>query len=234
MNTTTVPTLEEMLEAGVHFGHQTRKWNPKMNQFIFDAREGVHIINLEATYRQLQEALKFIKDKITPQTPVIVVGTKRQAAPVIKRIAVKKGLHYVINRWPGGLITNFENIRKPIQTYQELVEATSDTKQLEKLPTRRRYQLLKERDRHAKVYEGLVGLEHPPELLIVVDPRREQTAVQEARKKGIPTIGIVDTNTDPTLVDIPIPANDDALRSIELLLESLANAVVKAQQVPTK
>lgn len=228
----TMPTLEAMLEAGVHFGHQTRQWNPKMKKYIFDAREGVHIIDLEKTYAQLEMALDFIVKNVTPESRVVLVGTKRQASPIVKAVAQANALHYVVNRWPGGLITNFSQLIDPINGFAELIQITNDETKLGAMSAKQKFQTLKERDRRAKVFEGLVGMEKYPDLLIVVDPRREHTAIHEAHLLGVPTIAIVDTNTDPGTVEFPIPANDDAIRSIGLILQALATTV--SQTIKTK
>ena len=229
MPTNTMPSLEQMLEAGVHFGHQTRRWHPRMKKFIFDAREGIHIINLEETYKQLENVIEVLSEKSAAGEQIVFVGTKKQAAPVVKRIAEETGIHYVINRWPGGLMTNFDNIRHAIERYQELDEFTKDEAKTKTVSTKEKFLRIKERDRLGKVVEGLRGLETPPTVLVIIDPRKESTAVSEAKKAHAVTIGIVDTNTDPNLVDFPIPANDDALKSIELILTALAD-VVKASR----
>jgi len=227
MATTTLPSLEEMLEAGVHFGHQTNKWHPGMKKFIFDAREGIHVINLEDTYSQLEKAFDFIAAHIrtTPNPQIVFIGTKRQAAPVVREKAIEAGVFHVTNRWPGGLITNFNELKRAIKHYNELGQVMKDAKQMEALTTKNRYATIKEHTKLGVIFEGVSGLTKPPTLLVIIDPRREKTAINEARLKNIPTIGIIDTNTDPSLVDLPIPANDDALKSIELILGSISKTV---------
>lgn len=222
-----LPTLEEMLEAGVHFGHQTNKWHPAMKKYIFGEREGIHIINLDDTHAKLNEALEYISSHVTngKKDGIVLIGTKRQAAPVVKDKAVSVGVHYIINRWPGGLITNFKEITKAIGHYNELCAKINDHTEFEKHSTRDRFAILKEKTKRGEIFGGISTLTAPPSLLVIVDPRREKTALNEARLKGIPTIGIVDTNTNPGLVDFPIPANDDALKSIELIIGALSNAI---------
>lgn len=225
MATNTIPSLEEMLEAGVHFGHQTRRWHPRMKKFIFDAREGIHIINLEQTYKQLEQVIALIEEKVKNGEEVLFIGTKKQAAPVVKRIATEAGIHYIVNRWPGGLMTNFDHIHRAIESYEELAKTTNDEAALKKVSTKDKFLMIKERERLGKMVEGLSGLKQPPTLLVIVDPKKEATAVAESRKARATLVGIVDTNTDPHLVDYPIPANDDALKSIELILTAIANVV---------
>jgi small subunit ribosomal protein S2 len=218
----TLPSLEEMYEAGVHFGHRTRRWHPKMKPFIYGIKEGVHLINLEKTYSQLEKALDLInRSEKEDLKPILLVGTKRQAAMVVKKLAQEHSLPYITDRWPGGLITNFDSIKKTIQRYIDIVAKIADTKVMAGLNNKSKFELLKEKARLEKVVGGLVQIEREPRLIILVDPKREKTAVHEARITNTKTIAIVDTNTDPSLVDIAIPANDDALRSIELILNSL-------------
>ena len=224
MAKTTLPTLEEMMAAGVHFGHRTRQWNPKMGKYIFGTLEGIHIIDLEKTYEQLENAIKFLEEKDPEKATIVFVGTKRQAAPVIAQIAGETGAYYITDRWPGGLITNFDNIRKAIEHYEELITQKEDTEKFEKLNNKDRFALLKEIDRLGKIFGGLRGLNRKPNILIIIDPRREKTALLEAQKGKATTISMVDTNSDPTGIDCPIPANDDALRSIETVLRPLADA----------
>ncbi|NTV30813.1 30S ribosomal protein S2 [candidate division WWE3 bacterium] len=234
MATNTIPSLEEMLEAGVHFGHQTRRWHPRMKKFIFDAREGIHIINLEETYKRLEAAVELIEDRVKKGEQVLFIGTKKQAAPVVKRIAEESGINYIVNRWPGGLMTNFDNIHRAILRYEELVKVTENPEALKVFSTKDKFLMIKERERLGKVVEGLKGLTTPPTLLVIVDPKKESTAVSESRKAKATLVGIVDTNTDPHLVDYPIPANDDALKSIELILTAIANVIKSTRDTAAK
>ena len=221
-----LPTLEEMATAGVHFGHRTRQWNPKMEEYIYDVLDGIHLINLEKTQAQLQQAIDFLVVEKAGQKNVVFVGTKRQAAPIIRRVAENTNSYYVADRWPGGLITNFKSVGDAIRSYEELSAKMEDPIYLETLSSKEKSVILKKLERLNKIFAGLKGLTQPPDIIIAVDPRRERTAIAEAKLKGLTTIGIVDTNTDPSLVDYPIPANDDALKSIELILNTLANTLL--------
>lgn len=227
-----LPTLEEMLEAGVHFGHPTRKWNPRMAPYIYGAREGIHIIDLTTTQEKLSEAVKFLQKIATTQQPILFVGTKRQAAPVIRQQAQRAKVFYSSERWIGGLLTNFENVRKTIARLEELDQLLADTdnKEVDNLNLRQKYQLLKEREKLEKIAGGLRGLTEPPAVLCIVDPKREQVAVHEANLKEIPIIALADTNANPDSIDYPIPGNDDSLRSIELIVKSLADAIIEARK----
>lgn len=221
-----LPSLEEMLTAGVHFGHQTRKWNPKMAPYIYTAREGIHVIDLAITQKKLQEAADFLQKIANSSGPILFVGTKRQAAPVIKEQAQRANIFYSSERWIGGLITNFKNIRKTIARLEELDEILADTEQVKNLSTRKKYELIKEQEKLEKIAGGLRGLTEPPAALFIVDPKREKTAVHEAQLKNVPIIALLDTNTDPTNIDYPVPGNDDALRSIELITKTLADVII--------
>ena len=183
MSHPSLPTLEEMLEAGAHFGHQTNKWHPAMKKFIFDVREGIHIINLEDTYQRLDAALEYISQHAggDKKGGIVFIGTKRQAAPVVQEKAKAAGVHYVINRWPGGLITNYKEIKKAIAHYNELGEYMNDRDEFEKNSTRDRFAISKERTKLGEIFEGISTLTDAPSLLVIVDPRREKTALNEAR-----------------------------------------------------
>lgn len=231
MATLSIPTLEEMIEAGVHFGHRTSRWHPKIQPFIFGAREGVHIINLEETYKQLEQATTFLSEQAKNKANIVFVGTKRQAAAIVQKTAQEANVYYITHRWPGGLITNFQNIHKKILVYEEL---TDKQEKDERISSRDKYLLLKNLEQSEKLIGGLIGLTNPPDIIILVDPKREKTAVHEAKITNTPTVGIVDTNTDPTLIDYPIVANDDSLRSIELILDTLAKAVKSGTKANTK
>ncbi|MCA9391919.1 30S ribosomal protein S2 [candidate division WWE3 bacterium] len=222
---TKLPTLEEMMEAGVHFGHRTRQWNPKMSEYIYGKLEGIHIINLEKTQEKLQQAVDLLSESLDKDATIVFVGTKRQAAPVVKAVAEDAGVFYITERWPGGLVTNFKTIQSAVKKYEELLEKINDKAYMESVSTKQKYILLKEAERQGKIFKGLQGLEKKPDVLVVIDPRREKTAIAEARKANLPIISIVDTNTDPDMVTHPIPANDDALRSIELILNTLGDSI---------
>lgn len=225
-----LPTLEEMLEAGVHFGHQTKKWNPQMAPYIYTAREGIHVIDLAITQEKLQEAVDFLQKITQSGKPILFVGTKRQAAPVIKEQAQRANVFYSSERWIGGLITNFQNIRKTIARLEELDRVLADAEQVKDLSTRKKYVLIKEQEKLEKIAGGLRGLTEPPATLFVVDPKREQTPVHEADLKEIPVVALLDTNTDPTGIDYPIPGNDDAIHSIELVTKTLADAIIEVRE----
>jgi len=220
-----LPTLQELADAGVHYGHRTRRWHPKMDEFIYDSREGIHIIDLPKTLDRLERAATFLQEQTKNGAQVLIVGTKRQAAETVEKLAQDNGIRHITVRWPGGLLTNFDNIKKTIRRYEELADQLKSKTRLDELSTRDKYRLIKEKDRLHKIVGGLVGMEKRPDLIIVIDPRREKTAVAEARKTHTPTIGIIDTNGDPGEVDYPIPGNDDALKSIEVLLGTLISAI---------
>ncbi len=225
-----LPTIEEMVEAGVHFGHRTRQWNPKMAKNIFGKREGIHILNLEITLKQLETAVDYLDKQKANDPTLIFVGTKRQAVPVVKVAADLCGAHYITDRWPGGLITNFDNIHKAIDHYNEIIATIADEKAFNSFPAKKRFELTKEKERLDKIFGGLTKLHNRPDILIVIDPKREKTAILEAKKNKAVIIGIVDSNTDPGIVTYPIAANDDALKSIELILTTLATAFKKSNK----
>lgn len=225
-----LPTLEEMLEAGVHFGHQTKKWNPRMAPYVYTAREGIHVIDLAITREKLGEAVEFLQKTAAEDKPILFVGTKRQAAPVIREQAQRANVFYSSERWIGGLITNFKNIRKSIAHLEELDETLADAEQVKSLSTRKKYELVKEQEKLTKIGGGLRGLTEPPAAIYVIDPKREQTALHEAQLKEIPVVALLDTNTDPSDIDYPIPGNDDGLRSIELITKTLADAIIESSQ----
>ncbi len=222
---TTLPTLEDLAQAGVHFGHRTRQWNPKMQEYIYGVLDGVHIIDLEKTLNALKEATEYLSKRKKENATIVIVGTKRQAAPVVKSLAQEAGLFYVTERWPGGLITNFDNIHEAIVRYEELIKQMEDKEYVDSLTTKQKYINLKEIERSSKLFGGLKGITQKPDTLIVVDPRREKSAVHEANITDTPVVAIVDTNTNPQEVTYPIPGNDDALKSIEILLTTLVNAL---------
>lgn len=220
-----LPTIEELAEAGVHFGHRTRQWNPKMKPFIYGVREGIHIVNLEKTLDQLKACTEFINEASKAGACVVIVGTKRQAAPVVREVAQKAGVHFIAERWPGGLITNFDNIKKAIDHYDELRTQLANTEAVKTMGAKKKFALIKEVERLGKIFAGLVGIKTAPNLIVVVDPRREKTAVAEARRSKAKIVGIVDTNTDPSVVDYPVAANDDAIKSVEIVLTAITQAI---------
>ncbi len=228
-------TMKELLEAGVHFGHQTRRWNPKMKQYIFGARNGIYIIDLQKTSRKLREALAFVCEIGAKGGTVLFVGTKRQAQerqaqePVVEESARCK-MHYVDQRWLGGTLTNFMTIRKRINRLREL-EELADTDGKSDLTKKELARLEKEHGRLAKSLSGIKEMNRLPQALFVVDTNKERIAVAEAKKLGIPVIAIVDTNSDPDPIDYPIPGNDDAIRAIRLFTSRFADALIESRAV---
>lgn len=225
-----LPTLQELLEAGVHFGHRTKKWNPKMKPFIYTAREGIHVVDLSITKACLREAYLFTRQKSKEGVPILFIGTKRQAASVVKREAERAKVSYVTERWIGGLFTNFENIKKMSERLTELDEILSSKDQTKNLGTKEKFDLKRKKQRLEKLIGGLRGLNKLPGLLFIVDPKKETTAVSEAVRMGIPMVALLDTNADPTNIDYPIPGNDDALRSIDLIVKTIADSVIEGSE----
>ena len=221
-----VISMKQLLEAGVHFGHQTRKWNPKMKQYIFTARNDIHILNLEDTSKQIDEAYVFIKEKVLAGANVLYVGTKK--GEIVKQEAERANMFYVSSRWLGGTLTNFTTIRKRIDRMNKLnqMETLGD---FDLLPKKEVIKLKAERDKLEKNLGGIKDMTSIPGLMIIVDPSTEHIAVQEAKRLGIPTVGIVDTNSNPDDVDVCIPANDDASGSVKLILSALTDAILEAK-----
>ena len=221
-------TIKELLEAGVHFGHQTRRWNPKMKDYIFGERNGIYIIDLQKTHRLLQDALQFVENLGAQGKTVLFIGTKRQAKEAVVEEAQRCGMPYVTERWLGGLLTNFTTVRRSLDRMREL-ETTLNSAletQRERLTKKELAKLDKERQKLAKNLTGIKSMKTVPDAVFVIDTRREAIAVAEARKLRIPVIGVVDTNVDPDEVDVPIPGNDDALRAIRLFSSRMADAIL--------
>ncbi len=221
-------TIKELLEAGVHFGHQTRRWNPKMKDYNFGERNGIYIIDLQKTHRLLQDALQFVENLAAQGKTVLFVGTKRQAKEAVVEEAQRCGMPYVTERWLGGLLTNFTTVRRSLDRMREL-ETTLNSAletQRERLTKKELAKLDKERQKLAKNLTGIKSMKTVPDAVFVIDTRREAIAVAEARKLRIPVIGVVDTNVDPDEVDVPIPGNDDALRAIRLFSSRMADAIL--------
>jgi small subunit ribosomal protein S2 len=216
--------MKELLEAGVHFGHQTKRWNPKMKDFIFGERNGIYIIDLQKTHRLLQDALQFVRDLAAQGRTLMFVGTKRQAQEAIAEEAQRAGMPYVNERWLGGLLTNFVTVRKSLDRLKELELVSSDGR-AEGLTKKELARLDKERRKLEQNLRGIKGMKAAPDAVFVIDTRKEAIAVREARKLKIPVVGIVDTNCDPDEVDYVIPGNDDALRAIRLFAGRIADAV---------
>ena len=222
--------MKQLLEAGVHFGHQTRRWNPKMRPFIFAERNGIHIIDLAQTVSRLDAALAFVGDTIRRGDSILFVGTKKQAQETVSTEAERSGQHYVNNRWLGGMLTNFTTIKRRIQRLEAL-EARRDAGEFERLTKKEAGKLTEEITKLNTVLGGIRKMRRVPGALFVIDPHREAIAVSEARRLEIPIVAMTDTNCDPDLIDWVIPANDDAIRSVKLICSKVADAVLDAQQL---
>ena len=226
-------SMKALLEAGVHFGHQTRRWNPKMAKFIFGTRNKIHIVDLQKTVKELKKAYKFVRDSVIEGKTVLFVGTKKQAQAPLKEEALRCGAFFVCDRWLGGTLTNFETIKKSIARLNELNRMKADGL-LALLSKKEASQREKELFRLEKSLEGIKDMKEYPGLLFVVDPSEETTAVAEARKLKIPVVAICDTNCDPDLVDYPIPGNDDAIRAVKLFCSIVADAVLEGKGLVNK
>ena len=224
-----VITIKQLLEAGVHFGHHTRRWNPKMAEYIFTERNGIYIIDLQKTVKKFEEAYMFVRDIAAQGGNILFVGTKKQAADSIKEEAQRCGMYYVNVRWPGGMMTNFKTIKKSIARLNSLTKMQEDGT-FELLPKKEVAAKQKEIFDLEKNYGGIKDMDTLPDAVVIVDPRKEKNAVLEAKKLGIPVIAIVDTNCDPDDADYVIPGNDDAIRAIKLIASVIADAVIEAKQ----
>src|SRR5947209_8113367 len=224
-----VATLRRLLEAGVHFGHQTSRWNPKMRPYIFTARNGIHIIDLQKTVKLLDEALDFVKGVAAQGRPVLFVGTKKQAQETIQTEAARCGMFFVNRRWMGGMLTNFSTVKKRIERLQEL-RKMQQVGQLELLPKKEAKKLQDELDRLMYHFDGIADMKRLPGAVYVVDPRKEHIAVTEANRLKIPIVAITDSNCDPDLIQHVIPGNDDAIRAVKLLTAKIADACLEGRQ----
>ena len=224
-----VVAMKQLLEAGVHFGHQTRRWDPKMAEYIFQARNGIHIIDLQKTSKKLDEAYKFIKEQSEEGKTVLFVGTKKQAHECIKEAPEKCNMYYVDQRWLGGMLTNFKTIEGRIQRLKDL-ETMQEDGTFEVLPKKEVSGLKNEMEKLEKNLGGIKDMKEMPGVMFVVDPKKERIAILEARKLGIPVVGLVDTNCNPEDVDYAIPGNDDAIRAVKLIADVIANAVIEGRQ----
>ena len=224
-----VVAMKQLLEAGVHSGHQTRRWDPKMAEYIFQARNGIHIIDLQKTSKKLDEAYAFLKEQAEAGKTVLFVGTKKQAQECVKEAAEKCGMYYVNQRWLGGTLTNFSTIRKRIGRLLELEKMQEDGT-FEVLPKKEVILLKKEMEKLEKNLGGIKEMTEVPGVMFIVDPKKEKIGILEARKLGIPVIGLVDTNCNPQDVDYAIPGNDDAIRAVKLIADCMANAVIEGKQ----
>ena len=224
-----VVSMKKLLEAGVHFGHQTRRWNPKMDKYIFTERNGIYIIDLQKTATQIEDAYTTIRDIVADGGEVLFVGTKKQAQDAIEQEAKRSGQYYVANRWLGGMLTNFDTIRKSIDKLKRYEQMEEDGT-FDLLPKKEVLQYQKEMDKLEKNLGGIKEMDKLPDVIFVVDPGEESIAVHEARILGIPVVAIVDTNCDPDEVELAIPGNDDAIRAVKLITSVMADAVVEANQ----
>ena len=223
-----VVSLAQLLESGVHFGHQTRRWNPKMSPYIYTARNGVHIIDLVQTAQLMEEAYNYLRLASEQGKRVLFVGTKRQAAGIIAQEALRCGAFYVNQRWLGGMMTNWMTIKTRVERLKEL-ERRQDTGALDLLPKKEAAMLRRELEKLQKYLGGIRGMRKVPDIVVIVDQRREYNAVRECQKLNVPIVSLLDTNCDPDTVDIPIPANDDAIRSIKLIVGRLADAIYEGR-----
>ena len=224
-----VVAMKQLLEAGVHFGHQTRRWDPKMAEYIFQARNGIHIIDLQKTSKKLDEAYAFVKEQAEEGKTVLFVGTKKQAQECMKEAALKGGMFYVDQRWLGGMLTNFGTIQKRIQRLKDL-EAMEQDGTFDVLPKKEVILLKKEMEKLERNLGGIKEMNELPGVIFLVDPKKERIAILEAKKLGIPVVGLVDTNCNPEEVDYAIPGNDDAIRAVKLIADVMANAVIEGKQ----
>lgn len=223
-------TMKQLLEAGVHFGHQTRRWNPKMSSYIFTARNGIYIIDLQKTLNMFENAYNFVRDSVAEGAKVLFVGTKKQAKESIEQEAMRCGMFYVNHRWLGGTLTNFATIRRSIDKLKEL-ESMRDAGFFQNLTKKEAIKLERKIEKLDRNLKGIKNMERLPDIVWVVDPKKEYNAVRESRKIGIPIVAIVDTNCDPDEIDYVIPGNDDAIRAVKLLTSKIADAVMEGQHL---
>ena len=224
-----VISMKQLLEAGVHFGHQTRRWNPKMARFIFTERNGIYIIDLQKTVKKIEEAYSFIREVAETGKPILFVGTKKQAQDAIKEEAERAGMYYVNERWLGGMLTNHKTIKGRIDRLIQLEKMQEDGT-FDVLPKKEVIQLMNEKEKLEKYLNGIKEMPELPGAIFIVDPRKERIAVKEAHTLGIPVVSIVDTNCDPDEIDFPIPGNDDAIRAVKLIASTISQAVIEAKQ----
>jgi small subunit ribosomal protein S2 len=229
------PSLQQLLEAGVHFGHQTRRWNPKMRRFIFAERNGIHIIDLQKTLRQLELAQKLVREVVLRGENVLFVCTKRQLGAIVQGEAERCGGMYVVERWLGGLLTNFQTVKKQVRRLKELEAGSEAGGEFENYTKKEQLLMSRQRDKLAKNLSGIKSMTRIPGLMFVIDAKKERIAVSEANKLGIPIVAICDTNSDPDLISVPIAGNDDAIRSVELIARAISDAITEARrEAPTR
>ena len=217
-------TMKELLEAGVHFGHQTKRWNPKMQKYIFGERNGIYIIDLQKTLKKFRDAYSFVRDLSSQGGTMLFIGTKKQAQETVFEEAARCSMFYVNQRWLGGTLTNFTTIRKSIARLKKL-EEMKETGEFERLPKKEVLELEREREKLEKALQGIKTMDQLPSAVFIIDPRKEKIAVMEAQRLGIPIVAIVDTNCDPTGIDYPIPGNDDAIRAVRLITARIVDAI---------
>lgn len=221
--------MKQLLEAGVHFGHQTRRWNPKMKKYIFTERNGIYIIDLQKTVKKVDEAFNFVKNLAQDGGKVLFVGTKKQAQDTIRDEAIRSGMYYVNQRWLGGTLTNMQTIQKRVNRLKD-IEKMEEDGTFDVLPKKEVVMILKEKERLEKFLGGVKNMNGLPDAVFIVDPRKERIAVKEAQKLNIPIVAMVDTNCDPDEIDYVIPANDDAIRAVKLLTSRMADAILEVKQ----
>ena len=227
------PTVLELLQSGVHFGHQKGRWHPKMKEYVFTEKGGIHVIDLEKTMIKLENATNFVRQVAEKGGVVLFVGTKKQGQKILKKYADETGMPYIIERWIGGLFTNFGNVGKLIKKYRRLMEER-ETGALAKYTKKEQVEFAKEIERLSKFVGGLGDMKKIPDAIFILDAKKEKTAILEAKKRGVPVIGFCDTNINPELLDYPIPANDDAVKSIDLITKTIAEAIKEGQALHEK
>jgi small subunit ribosomal protein S2 len=223
--------MKQLLEAGVHFGHQTSRWNPKMKPYIFGSRNGIHIIDLQQTVTMFKGVAAFVRDLTSTGGTVLFVGTKKQAQEAVKEEAERCGMFHVHNRWLGGTLTNFATIRQSIERLRKIEEMENDPKIVEALTKKEMLGLKREKEKLEQSLGGIKGMRKLPDAIFVVDPNQEEIAVKEARKLGVPVVAVIDTNCDPDMVDYKVPGNDDAIRAIRLFCAAIADAVLEGKSL---
>lgn len=229
------PSLEQLLAAGVHFGHQTRRWNPKMRRFIFAERNGIHIIDLQKTLRQIELAQKLARDVILRGENVLFVCTKTQLSAIVRAEAERCGAMFITERWLGGLLTNFQTVKKQVRRMKELETGSESGGEFENYTKKEQLMMSRERDKLSKYLTGIRHMTRLPGLLFVIDSKKERIGVSEGNKLNIPIVAVVDTNADPDLITVPIAGNDDAIRSVELIAKAMADAIIEARrEAPTR
>lgn len=224
-------SMKQLLEAGVHFGHQTSRWNPKMRPYIFGARNGIHIIDLQQTVTMFKNVSAFVRDLTASGGNILFVGTKKQAQEAIREEAERCGMFYVHNRWLGGTLTNFATIRQSIERLRKIEEMENNPKIVEALTKKELLGLKREKDKLEQSLGGIKGMKKLPDAIFVIDPKQEEIAIREARKLGIPVVAVIDTNCDPDMVDYKIPGNDDAIRAIRLFCAAIADSVLEGKSL---